>query len=106
MILFVATTWLVISPLLLFLWIPSLRLLSTFTMPFGSYSHGTWGLPWNQVLATYPQAPGPVAPLPKRSLWLERLISASKIPDAPKMYHIKDKVVRRLDPSTSTQWFG
>jgi hypothetical protein len=38
-------------------------------------------------------------------LWLEPVVATTKMPDAPKMYHIKDKMTRRIDPSTSTQYF-
>ncbi len=41
-----------------------------------------------------------------RSLWLDSVVLAQKLAAAPKMYPVKDKTPQRLDPSSSTQWFG
>ena len=104
--LFATTAWSIVSPLLFTLghlrsiWLPA------FNMPFQTYSQEAWGLPWASMLSSFSQPPGFSTMPPQRPLWLERVIANSRIPDAPKMFHVKDKVVRRVDPSTSTQWFG
>ena len=105
--LFSAVLWTVVSPffyaLLQHLHLPQLPVV---TMPFGAFFRGAGAPSQHEAPPFYPRRPQEFFAPPPRALWLERIVANSKIPDAPKMFSVKDKTVRRLDPSTSTAWFS